>query len=169
MAALNSLLHLLPLCGAIVLLLLHLFKYFVGGSSDNATTLQFVAKFHELLMQASLVDILLYLIRAQAIGGYIPLGALSGVAQAPQLSYLWSLDFISAIISPAFSAWRKVTFALSVSGLLFMTAVVGPSSAILMIPRPGMPNSEQTEVRYMNASEETIFPTHLNHTHGLNL
>lgn len=59
-----------------------------GGTTDIATSLQFVAKVHELVMQASLVDILLYLIRAQAMNGFMPLGALSGAARAPQLSYL---------------------------------------------------------------------------------
>jgi hypothetical protein len=66
MAIMNSLLHLVPFLGATALLVLFWRKHWVGGTSDNATTLQFVAKFHELLMQASLVDILLYVIRAQA-------------------------------------------------------------------------------------------------------
>lgn len=89
MAILNSLLHLVPFLGATALLVLFWTKHWVGGASDNATTLQFVAKFHELLMQASLVDILLYVIRAQALEGYVPLGVLPGAAQAPQISYLW--------------------------------------------------------------------------------
>lgn len=59
MAILSSLLHITPLFGAITLLVLHWMKYWVGESSSNATTLQFTAKFYELLMQASLVDVLL--------------------------------------------------------------------------------------------------------------
>jgi hypothetical protein len=129
MAVLNSLLHIIPLAGAIILLALHWSKYWVGETSDDATTLQFVAKFHELVMQASLVDVLLYIIRARALDGYLLLGALAGAARAPQLSYLWSLDFIAALGAPNkdFSPWRKLIFALLTSVLLFLTAVVGPS------------------------------------------
>jgi hypothetical protein len=167
MAALNSLLHLLPVSGAVVLLVLFWIQYWVGGKSDNGTSLQFAAKLHELLMQASLVDILLHVIRFQAISGYVPLGALSGAAKAPQLSYLWSLDFFSAILSPSFSARRKVAFVLSTLGLLSMTAVVGPSSAVLMIPRPDMPHTNQTVIRYSNVTESSLFPVQIdNHTAG---
>jgi hypothetical protein len=161
MAALNSLLHFVPVSGALVLLVLFWTQYWVGGNSDNGTSLQFVAKLHELLMQASLVDILLHVIRFQAISGYVPLGALSGAAKAPQLSYLWSLDFLSAILSPAFRARRKVAFILSTLGLLLMTAVVGPSSAVLMIPRPDMPHTNRTVVRYSNVTESSIFPVRI--------
>ncbi|EMD60743.1 hypothetical protein COCSADRAFT_346138 [Bipolaris sorokiniana ND90Pr] len=167
MAALNSLLHFVPLSGALVLVVLFWTQYWIGGNSDNATSLQFAAKLHEMLMQASLVDILLYVIRFQATSGYIPLGALSGAAKAPQLSYLWSLDFFSAILSPAFSARRKAAFILSTSGLLLMTAVVGPSSAVLMIPRPDMPHINRTVIRYSNVTESSLFPVHIdNHTAG---
>lgn len=82
MAVLISLLHLVPLAGAIILLVLHWMEYWVGGASDNGTTLQFAAKVHELSMQTSLVDILLCIIRNQALDGYLPLGALAGAAQA---------------------------------------------------------------------------------------
>jgi hypothetical protein len=167
MAALNSMLHLLPVGGAVVLLVLFWTQYWVGGKSDNGTSLQFAATLHELLMQASLVDILLHVIRFQAISGYVPLGALSGAAKAPQLSYLWSLDFFSAISSPSFSARRKVAFVLSTLGLLSMTAVVGPSSAVLMIPRPDMPHTNQTVIRYSNVTESSLFPVQIdNHTAG---
>jgi hypothetical protein len=162
MAASNSLVHLVPTSGALVLLVLFWTRYWVGGASDNGTSLQFAAKLHELLMQASLVDILLYVIRFQAVSGYIPLGALSGAAKAPQLSYLWSLDFLSAIVSPDFGPRRKAAFTLSAVGLLLMTAVVGPSSAVLMIPRPDMPRTNTTITRYADARESSFFPDQVN-------
>ena len=58
MASLNSLLHVIPLAVAGTLLGLHWSEYWVGVS-DDAPSLQFAAKVHELLMQASLVDVLL--------------------------------------------------------------------------------------------------------------
>jgi hypothetical protein len=169
MAILNSLLHLVPLLGATALLILFWKKHWVGGASDNATTLQFVAKFHELLMQASLVDVLLYIIRAQALEGYIPLGVLSGAAQAPQISYLWSLDFVSALKSPHFLLWRRIIFGISATALLFMASIVGPSSAVLMIPRPDMTYVWFTERTPSNFPEGYLFPTEVNSTHGLDL
>jgi hypothetical protein len=170
MASLNSLLHVIPLAVAGILLGLHWSKYWVGVS-DDAPSLQFVAKVHELLMQASLVDILLYIIRSQALNGYLPLGALAGAAQAPQLSYLWSLDFFSALVAPsrAFKLRQKIIFILSTSALLFMTAVVGPSSAILMISRPGMTHVQDTTIRYLSVLEADLFPTQIDKTNPLNL
>ena len=169
MAILNSLLHLIPLSGAAALLVLFWTKHWVGGASDNATTLQFIAKFHELLMQSSLVDILLYIIRAQALGGYIPLGALSGAAQAPQISYLWSLDFVSATSSPRFGMWRKIIFSISAIALLFMASVVGPSSAVLMIPRPDMTHVRSAKTRDTNLLESSLFRARLDSSHSMNL
>jgi hypothetical protein len=170
MAALNSLLHVIPLAAAGSLLGLYWSKYWVGVS-DNATSLQFAAKVHELLMQASLVDILLYIIRIQALDGYLPLGALAGAAQAPQLSYLWSLDFFSALVAPstAFKLRHKIIFVSSTWVLLSMTAVVGPSSAILMISRPGMTHVQNTTIRYLNVSETDLFPTQIDKSNYLNL
>lgn len=169
MAALNSLLHVIPLGGALALLIFSWTKLWIGGNENNGTVLQFVAKLHELLMQASLVEMILYLVRAQALDGFIPLGALSAAAQAPQLSYLWSLDFISAITSPAFCTWRRIIFVISMMGLLLMASLVGPSGAVLMIPRPGMANRSVATVRYINHSESDIYPAYLDKQSNLNL
>jgi hypothetical protein len=172
MAALNSLLHVIPLAVAGNLLGLHWSKYWVGPVSDDATSLQFAAKAHELLMQASLIDTLLYIIRSQALNGYLPLGALAGAAQAPQLSYLWSLEFFSAIFAPrrTFKQRHKIGFVLSTSALLFMTAVVGPSSAVLMISRPGMAHVKNSTTYYLNVSEAgSMFPTQIDEKSHLNL
>lgn len=144
-------------------------QHWVGGTSDNATTFQFVAKFHDLLMQASLVNVLLYIIRVQAFEGCILFGVLSGAAQAPQISYLWSLDFVSALKSPDFLCCRKTFFAISAIALLFMASVVGPSSAVLMIPRPDMTYVHSEITLRENLSEDHLFPTEIYSTHGLNL
>lgn len=88
-----------PLGAAIALLVLRWSNYWVGENPPNATTLQFVAKFHELLMQVSIVEIMLFIVRSEATQEFVPLGALSGAVQATQLSYLWSLDFLSVFTS----------------------------------------------------------------------
>ncbi|KAH5185856.1 hypothetical protein HBH77_172500 [Parastagonospora nodorum] len=156
----HALLHLVPLCGAITLLILHWSQYFVGPSFDLSTTLQFVAKLHELLMQTSIVEIVLCVIRAQAIEGFIPLGALSATTQALHISYIWSIDFLGATTSPSLNGSRKVLFVVLVPVLIALTALVGPSSATLMIPRPG---SSSLRFMYPWGSTRTFESTFLSH------
>ena len=49
-------------------------------------------------MQFSIVEMTVCIIRTEALRNFVPLGALSGIAQATQLSYIWSLDFISIFL-----------------------------------------------------------------------
>lgn len=51
MAALHTFFHLIPLGGAIALLVLRWKQYWIGYEATDITRLQFVAKLHELLMQ----------------------------------------------------------------------------------------------------------------------
>ncbi|KAI1522076.1 hypothetical protein PtrSN002B_012258, partial [Pyrenophora tritici-repentis] len=55
----HALLHLVPLSSAVAVLILNWSQHFVGPSFTLSTTLQFVAKLQELLMQASLAEIVL--------------------------------------------------------------------------------------------------------------
>lgn len=161
MGALISLLHVIPLGGTITLLVLYWTHYWIGRVPGILTALQFVAKSHEILLQASLGDTLVYFIRTQALDGYIPFGVLSGASHASQLSYLWSLDFVSALGSTNFNICRRITFGLSVSTLLFMITTVGPSAAVLMIPRPNMAHINATTLRYLNTSEASLYPAYV--------
>jgi hypothetical protein len=168
-AVLHSLLHLVPLGGAITLLALRWTRYYVSYTPTDSTMLQFVAKFHELLMQASIAEVMLCMIRTEAIHRFVPFGALSGAVQATHLSYLWSLDFLSVLTSPALHRWRKMIFVVAIPTLLVLTALVGPSSAVLMIPRPGSPNVLGKITRYANKSVQDLYPSPLNRTNGLAL
>lgn len=134
-AGLHALLHITPLTGCIVLFSLNFTNYYVGQNFDGAVGLQFVVKIHELLMQASMGDIVVFIINIQTTSAYIPLGALSVVVQRYQLAYLWSLDFASAIRSPTFSLGSKIGFICMVIAVSTLGVLVGPSSAVLMIPR----------------------------------
>lgn len=166
-AASHVLLQLFPLGGAIVLLILQWTKYWIGIQTNVSTFLQFTAKFHELTMQASLVEILLCVIRTNIVNGYIPLGALSSTTQATQLSYLWSLDFISTFKSPAFKGWQRTVFLLVILTIVPLTSLVGPSSAILMIPRPDTPHIVQEYNWYLPNSTDDVYPSSLSQHNGL--
>lgn len=61
-AAAHSLLHIIPLAGASTLLVFQWTSLWVSRTDDYSTALQFAAKIHELAMQASLVETLLFVI-----------------------------------------------------------------------------------------------------------
>jgi hypothetical protein len=168
-AALHALFHLISLSGAIILLCLHWINYWIGWDPPDSTSLQFVAKLHELLMQYSIVKIIIYIIREEAVRGVVPLGALSGAIQSTKLSYLWSMYFLSLWTSPALRGWRKALFVLGIPLLMTITALVGPSSAVLMIPRPNCPKSDPAKKIFADASIEALFPSHIGRSEGLTL
>lgn len=166
-AAYHCLFHLIPLSGAITLLVLRWTQYWIGLNAPDATTLQFVAKFHELLMQVSIMEVMLCIIRSEAMNGFVPLGALSAATQPTQLSYLWSFDFLSIFTSDAFRGrgWRRIGMIIAIPVLLISTALVGPSSAVLMVPDPNSPYMEHEWI--MAYDEDHFYPTKLNSTQGL--
>ena len=169
MSALHALLHLIPLGGAITLLVLNWTQYWVGWTFDLSTALQFVAKFHEILMQVSIVEIVLCIIRTQAVRGFVPLGALSGAVQATHISFLWSLDFLSIFTSSALQGWRKMFLCFAIPTLIVLTALIGPSSVILMIPRPGSQHIHKTMTRYAHGSFDSLYPNYFSSENKLNL
>jgi hypothetical protein len=120
-------------------------------------------------MQASLIEVLLCIVRTEAVNGYVPFGALSGATQPTQLSYLWSLDFASIFTTPVLRGWRKIAFLFTLPFLLLLTSFVGPSSAILMIPRPDTPHVVRDVTRYARKSIEDIYPSSLSAADGLML
>jgi hypothetical protein len=168
-AASHILLHLFPLSVAMTLLILQWTKYWIGTQTSITTFLQFGAKSHELTMQASLVEVLLCVVRTEAVNGYVPFGALSGATQPTQVSYLWSLDLFSIITTPALRGWRKFAFLFTLPFLLLLISFVGPSSAILMIPRPDTPQVVRDVTRYARKSIKDIFPSSLSAADGLEL
>ncbi|KAH7414108.1 hypothetical protein DE146DRAFT_639324 [Phaeosphaeria sp. MPI-PUGE-AT-0046c] len=129
-ATINSLLHLLPLGGAIVLLTLQWTSYIVSLQNDDSTTLQFVAKLYELLMQTSIAEIVVCIIRTESVKGFVPLGMLFGIDRAMQFSYLWSPGFWSTLQASVLRGWRKILFLISIFVLILLTPLIGPSSAI---------------------------------------
>ena len=165
----HALLHLVPLSSAVAVLVLNWSEYFVGPSFTLSTTLQFIAKLQELLMQASLAEIALSIVRSQMMEGYLPLGALSASTQAMHLSYLWSIDLLATVTSQSFRGRRKALFVCLVPLSVLLTALVGPSSAVLMIPRAGV-SSRPIVIHWKSVNDEkTMFPSRLDKTQNLTL
>jgi hypothetical protein len=170
-ALVHSLLHLISLGGAFALLILQWTNHLVGFDfpKNGSTTLQFVSKLHELLMQGSLVEIFLYLVRNESIYRSVPFGVLSGALQATQLSYLWSLDFMSIFGSSVLKGWRRLMFAVAIPVLSILISLVGPSSAVLMIPRPSSRRARPSVTRYLRNSTEAMYPSVIGVAEGLRL
>ncbi|KAK5462459.1 hypothetical protein LTS15_002171 [Exophiala xenobiotica] len=89
-AVFSILVHAVPFAGVMALLVLNINTFFIGNLSTSAVTaFQFAAKLPELLMQASLADILLYAIRWQIVRNQdLPPGGLVAPLRTADVSYL---------------------------------------------------------------------------------
>ncbi|KAL8651248.1 MAG: hypothetical protein Q9210_003366 [Variospora velana] len=99
--------------------------------------LQFVSKFHEITITTSLTAIVLHRIHYSLMKqSGVPLGFLASAYQLGAFNYLVSAEFWGAATAKfryKFSTWLPLWLLIAVSSVL--ASIVGPSSAILMIPR----------------------------------
>jgi hypothetical protein len=134
----------------------------MGAYLNNISLLQFAAKLHELTMQASLATILLTYIRYELTFGLgLPFGALFSGLQITQLSYLWSLEFWGSMSSTKFPIRRRLILLVAVLVIIFLAAIVGPASAVAMIPRLENWPAGRTHI-WLNATSEDIWPSFIN-------
>lgn len=158
---LRALIHVLPLGLAIFEIILNLKGHYVGATFDKQNYLQFVAKAHEISMQASLATIVLSYIRHQiGTGAGMPFGAMLGALQFFQVSYLWSVEFWSAILSKKFQLRKKICFAVLILLCVVIAATAGPSSANLLIAQQGI-WPEKSNYLAINATFADIWPNRL--------
>lgn len=159
---LHSLIHVCPLVPALYFIVLNIKGTLIGNFSSVAiTAMQFAAKLLEILIQISLSTMLLGLIRGQVLAvGNVPFGCLTAPLSSTRLSYLWSVELWGSLTSNCLRGWRKTVLSISIPAVIFLAALVGPSSAILMIPR---------QIRYPGSrilvfldNKETLFPSTMN-------
>lgn len=97
------------------------------------------------------------------------------MAMAPlhetQITYLWSLKFWSTAASfGSHLGWfEKVLLMILVPYLVLLTAVVGPSSALAMVPRPGTKHCKGNTAVHFNGSLEDLYPQQITHSHAMTL
>ncbi|MCJ1428719.1 hypothetical protein MMC29_006630 [Sticta canariensis] len=158
---LRALIHLLPLGIATFEITLNWKGHFVGRHFDKQNYLQFAAKAHEIFIQASIATIILSYTRYQiSVGKGMPFGAVLGALQFLQVSYLWSAELWSAIISHNFHLKKKLCFTILIIISVTVAATAGPSSANLMIARQGI-WPEKSSYLAVNATFEDIWPDRL--------
>lgn len=163
--------HLVPILGVTVLLWLNLGGYYVGGEMQGGgdadandtklSTLQFVAKLHEVLMQASLSVVVIALIRHELLEGRaIPFGAIFGSLQFSNATYIFSKEYAGLWRATMQSrmAKAKLILLLFVGALLAIT--VGPSSAITMRPRLDSWEAGGTDI-FLNTTLEEMWPSRM--------
>lgn len=138
-ALLHGLIHLPAVVAALLLMIWNSCGFLVGDkiSSSATTGLQFPAKIFELLMQASLATILLGIIRrCMTQSTPLPLGSVLAPPSVTNLSYLWSLEYLGFLECASWKHLHCVALVAFTTCTVVLAAVVGPSGAVLMIPRP---------------------------------
>ena len=120
-ALLNTIPHLIPLGGALALIVLNTNTLVFGNLSTSAVAaFQFAAKLLELTVQASLGAMLLNVVRRQIVKNRdLPLGCLLAPLRAIDVSYLWSLEFWGSLTTNRW-LWRRKLLLLP---LVFLTVV----------------------------------------------
>lgn len=135
--------HLLPVAINFTLLGLYVRQILwvpPGPTTNVSNALQFAAKVHETLMIASLGMVLLHHIRYKLLssdGRGLLLGLITSPFRLLDISYLWSREFSAACRDLRGLCLSDVISILIHLFLFILAAVLGPASAISMLPRLG--------------------------------
>lgn len=157
-ALLRALIHVFHIGFAIWEIELNWNKYFVGYNIYNQVYYQIGAKIHEIAIVASLSAAIFTYVRYELmIGDGISVGALFSGLQMAQASYLWSMEFWCSICSKSVSWRRKCWLSLIIAVSLLLSAVAGPSSAILLIPKLDYWPAGSTRM-WLNISSDELWP-----------
>ena len=171
---LHGLPHLVPLLVTIAIISLNargVYWQDLGLSNQNAKlqALQYAAKAHEMIMAASLTAIVVYQIRSDLSGPKgVPFGFLTAGFQLNDPWFVFTKKFFGGATARAssigWSRFSRLTYLLILGFAL--TSVVGPSSAVAMIPRLDWWDMSQIEAFgreykdrvYFNRTEAELWP-----------
>ncbi|EGP90385.1 uncharacterized protein MYCGRDRAFT_90989 [Zymoseptoria tritici IPO323] len=162
----RSLVHLLPLTIFTALVYINYRTLYIGysfswqGQQNDAlysTMIQIAAKAQELLCVASLAAIVLQALRSELLHDGLPIGLLGSGIWFSQVSSFWSPEFLAAGSWSITSARRiRLYLLLVLAGLI--AVVIGPASAVLMLPRNQEIPAGGTSF-YQNGVPDEIWPT----------
>ena len=160
-ALLRALIHIIPVTVALWEIVLNWNTYFVGYNVYNLAYYQFGAKLHEIAIQASLSAVIFSYVRYELIlGDGIPFGALFSGLQISQASYFWSMEFWGTICSQSIPTRLRLRLLSVVAASIFLAAVTGPSSAILLVPRLDYWPAGSTDI-WINITSSSLWPARL--------
>lgn len=155
--------HLAAIVAAVIIIGLNLGSYFIGKElqgrintdGTKMLALQLTAKLHELLMLASLSNVLwTLLLEIVTLASGAPFASLTVGDHFADISYLWSTEFW---ITAASKFQRKTLFMLSATLCTILGVIVGPSSATAMAPSFEEWPASQLMVP-LNVSEKNLWP-----------
>ncbi|KAI4134873.1 MAG: hypothetical protein LQ347_001155 [Umbilicaria vellea] len=92
-----------------------------------------------------------------ALGDGLPFGALFSGLQINQVSYLWSMEFWGSFSADAIPLRRKLAMIALITVSFALASAVGPSSAVLLIPRLDFWPAGSTHI-WVNATFDEIWP-----------
>ncbi|KXX77940.1 hypothetical protein MMYC01_205916 [Madurella mycetomatis] len=134
----TSLVHVVPLGITAFIVYINFARWYWFGEDHDLdlillastinNTLQFVAKVHELLVIASLGALTIKTFKRRLVESNLPLGLLTGAYRVGDVPYIFSSTFWSSLYSPG------KLLALSVAVNTIVATLVGPASAILLVP-----------------------------------
>ena len=157
-ALLRALIHLIPFAVALWEITINWNTYYLGSAPLNQAVYQFGAKFHEITAQASIAAVVFSYVRHEmSLGQGLPFGALFSGLQVSQLSYLWSMEFWGSICSKHLPIRRRIGMAVVITLAFVLAAAVGPSSAILLIPRLDYWPAGSTDI-WLNITAQVLWP-----------
>ena len=163
-AVYRSTIHAVPVFAAIGIVAINLHGYYIGASVDGMGGFQFAAKIDEMFMVASISAVIMSFIRLELVQGKgIPFGASLAGLQFGNLSYLWSMEFWGALTAGRFAVGHKASFLLITIVCVALAATVGPSAAILLIPRLDYWPAGDTTL-WLNATADQLWPILFNVT-----
>ena len=160
--------HVLPVLITLTFLTLNYIEYYIGDElagisgkdSQKLNALQFAAKLHELLINASISVVLMSYIRYElTLGHGLPFGAMLGGYEFTSLSYIWSKEFWAAITKSKayYSISRRTAVAILLFTATILASVTNPASAIIMIPRSDFWRACGTQY-WLNSSSDALWP-----------
>ncbi|RMJ00568.1 hypothetical protein CDV36_015881, partial [Fusarium kuroshium] len=164
------LLHLLPTLLTIILITLNLGGFFIGRELDGLGrdsvklgVLQVAAKVHELFIIASLGAVIFHVVRNQlARGEGLPLGLMGVGFSFGSVSFFFSPDFWAGV-SVSHPRKKRIIALVVTAGLI--APLVGPTSAVLMIPRE-LDWAAGGGYLWLNGTENQLWPSKLEKGHS---
>lgn len=108
---LRSAIHTLPIIVSVILVAINASSIYAGPVSSTYQLLQFIAKVHELLLQASIAAIAVDHVRNELVGeGKVPFGAIFVALQTHKLSALWSKELRGTVTTNYFGGRSSFSF-----------------------------------------------------------
>lgn len=132
--------------------------------ADVLNSLQFLAKVHEVFIVASLSAMVMHVIRRMFVGSGVPFGLLMGAYQVSSPAWLGTKVFTDPILK---GAHKRLRISVLLAGLLTIFAnIVGPSSAVAMIPTVDWwpaeaPFNRPSLFTYVNRRYDDLYPREL--------